>query len=558
MKSKLPVHLEYLTYTVDKIINFLKETSQSSHNQTFLNIVQTAKNDYMKPQENFITGFIFKKSRIREQDVENFIENWNKNLKNLRIKLWDFNELIRKGGWDDGSYFTSYEGSFNIALMEGMLNYLKIKFPQGSSDRVFFFKDLKEALQCKIDAEVLDFENEEHQSIAEGCLELLSDFSEESVFKVHMIIHAIEKAVPPHSSAPKWLQAFQKSNNAWERMGVLSTLIVSDQKEIQNLKRKFFKETLNELLPQYLLDKNDETWILNNIISFIKNVLPQHIQALEFDRKNCQARKDEVEKIAIDIRKKVDFVHVYSDEAIAIFNAYNKPQLAVFCLRPNPAWEKTTAENYVAPDKWHLFWIDPAGKLVQLRADNKLVDLLRNSRQLADCNLAKMPAIQSQCLEIRNVFLNKYKIETNPVDEKAVLYSTFQLKRNASHCELIWHNQTGKKLEIDLSKYKLLQDWLAKQVNWYEDTDQIFKCFLPAIETRTKLVCESEHLAKLEAQFAVKGAQPKNMTKPKPARSIVKSDITSQPLASMFFKPPVLEPKTVPEFNYSAASNPTQ
>lgn len=533
MKDRSQAHLENLLPIAHKLLDFIKKDSQKSQ---LLHLTNQTRKNYKKPMKNLFSGYIYEAYRKRLPEIDQFIHTIQiSNLENEKIQA--FYTLISSGEW--------FDQSFNTQFFETLLSHLDIKIPLNYHKKNDFFQDLLHAVQSLTlnNIPYLEF-NKTLMARHEVMIERFLDYFSSGAIKKSSNsygwaeLHG-QTLDPLHAGV--WMQQFNESKDSRERASALWKLVNDEQPIMVELFRNIlFKKVLNEISPDYLEGIVFEEKFLANFTLLLKG----NMENTNFIQNNRMERTREIESIFNKhVRKDMDFVHVFSDKDSAQKDAFNRPDLAVFYIQKN-----TNVNLKINSDKWQLFWFDPYGKSYQLRANNELMALLGDSDNISNYKSIRILAIRTRCLEAKTVFLDKIKIKTDVSSGTQNITSTFVLKRGVSHCELIWHDQTGKPREIDLSKYKILQEWLEKQVNWFEETNDIFKGFLPSVDIRNALVCENDLREKLENQFTSQQFREKPVKKP---QHIAKEpSVRSQAANQLLFAPPPPAPIAQPMFTF--------
>lgn len=535
MKDRTQAYMENLVIITNNLLDFIKKDYQ---NPQLLHLTNETRKNYKNPMKNLISGNIYKVKRKRLPQIDQFIHViQTSKIENERIQA--FYTLISRGKWLDTS--------FNTHFFEALLSHLDMEIPLDYHQKNDFFQDLLHAVQSLTVNSIPNLEFNKipitaHEAIIERFLEYFSsgDIKKSSNSYGWATLHG-QTLDSLHAGV--WMQQFDGSKDSQERASALWKLINDDRPIMVELFRNIlFKKVLNEIAPDYLKGVVFEEKFLAHFIMLLKG----NMENTTFLQNNRMERSRELESMFNqNVRKNMDFVHIFSDKDSAQKDAFNRPDLAVFYVQKN-----TNLSLKNNSDKWQLFWFDPYGKSYQLRATNELIALLGDSDNLSNYKPVRIAAIRTRCLEAKTVFLDKIKIKTDGSVETQNLCSTFVLKREISHCELTWYDQTGKPREIDLSKYKILQEWLEKQVNWFEETNDIFKSFLPSIDTRNALVCENDLREKLENQFASQKFWEKPVKNPQQQAAPKEPSVRAQAANHLLFAPPPPPPTAQPTFTF--------
>jgi len=495
--------------------------------------------------KNLISGNIYKAKRKRLPEIDQFIHIiQTSKIENEKIQA--FYTLISRGKWLDTS--------FNTQFFEALLSHLDIEIPLDYHKKNDFFQDLLQAVQSLTVNNIPNLEfnkipTTRHEAMVERFLEYFSSGEIKKSSNSYGWAELHGRTLDP-SHAGIWMQQFNEAKDSQGRVSALWKLVNDDQPVMVELFRNIlFKKVLNEISTDYLKDIVFEEKFLAHFTLLLKG----NMENTNFIQHNRMERAREIESIFNqNVRKNMDFVHIFSDKDSAQKDAFNRPDLAVFHVQKNTNLSLKNNSN-----KWQLFWFDPYGKSYQLSTNNELMALLGDSDNISNYKPVRIAAIRTRCLEARNLFLDKIKIKMEVSAETQNICSTFVLKRGISNCELTWYDQTGKPREIDLSKYTILQEWLAKQVNWFEETNDIFKSFLPSVDTRNALVCENDLREKLENQFASQQFWEKPVKKPQqqagtPAAK--EPSVRSQVANHLLFAPPPPPPTAQPTFTFKTTN----
>jgi hypothetical protein len=400
--KKLLVIIHNLEEFTEKLLNFIADESPEGR-ANLIAVIESAKGQYNKPIESWLTGWFYQYTRVRGPEVDMVIKGME-TFPDAYTRLQEFKALVGKGEWN--------EGSFNHFLFDELIKRIPGYKPLTATETNPVILAARELIVKKIDSfmfqyqanlKLIEQKNQELQRTQQS--------TQRSVDNVLITNNLDEAKTSAIAKADKihFCLVFQKS--IWKLSWIDNT-------------GKAYQLEPGEELIRTLVDQD---------IQELTQLNPVHLKRL---KKECIKVRDNFldrTQLIINPKEPVTLAEL-SDEQFSAFLINTKIN-ATFILRGRPK-------------QYSLFWINTLGVVnpIALDAYPKLVQWLNEQKH--PLNEESIPQLKSYLLQVntsKNIGMAEFKKEL----QACLSLETAPAKEF-----------TGKKL--DLSQFAELERCLKK------------------------------------------------------------------------------------------------
>lgn len=272
------------------------------------------------------------------------------------------------------------------------------------------------------------------------------------------------------------------------------------------------------------LDEGFTPTIIIKIKDKIIDQIDIFMRQYQANQESIAHRNKEREVLRRSTQKPVDGVLIFDSLEKAQLSIQGNPSKIHFCL---------TLVNKT----WHLSWIDLTKKVYKLDLSNELIHLLVNQQAKNEepLNLIHLPQLKKECMNARELFLDKVQLYINPKDpvmqmslnnEDLIaqgIIASFVLRGKSEHYSLYWINTLGHVTEIYLASYPQFKSWLDTQSSLKDEVLLQLKAYLLNVNT-SKVLTVMDNFKKELEQCVLKGCH-----------SVMSVQTVPQPLKMDFF-----------------------
>lgn len=314
--KKLLVIIDCLEDFAEKTLSLIADESQAGCSR-LISMIETAKKNYKKPVESWVTGWFY--NRLRGPEVDEAIKGMEA-FPDAYTRLQEFKLLVGKGEWNKG-------GSFNYHLFVEIIKAIPGYEPLKDEEEQPIIVRLKDLISDRIDGFMNQYKvNQKLMEAREKERQQTQQSSQKSIEHVQVFnnVDSAKTVAMNQQSKPVFFLTFK--NNLWDLFWV-------------DLKGKVYKLEPSEELVKLLVDQNVQDVESLNIV-----------QMKRLKRECVKTRETFLDKTQLLINPKDPVTHAALSNYILITKGTN----ATFILRGKPneynlSWINTLSQEKEIP-----------------------------------------------------------------------------------------------------------------------------------------------------------------------------------------------------------------